>query len=378
MIPSAVVRFLVLLLAFAAVPSARAQPAVRVSAGGKLHVDARAFPEGPLGDTPGFLVRRARAEVEVSVGDRLRVVGEVDLGEGEAELVDGYVEVALGRGLVARAGRFKTPFGYESLLSSRDLRFAERSLATALSPRRDLGASVRGTWRHVDAEVGVFNGVGDGASAQTASDGALDAVGRVFVRPAGTGLGLGVAASAGTEHGDSTRSALAAYETPGDRTIYASAASVVADGPRLRVGPQATFDAGPLHLLGEWTWARHRVAGPAGRTDLTHRAWQAAASFVVVGEPRGSRRPVPRRSVWDGGPGAVEVSARVHRLVLDPDAALVAAPGRARRATAWGAAVHWSPVAEARLGVTAERTTLSGFAGGPPETFIVVRAQIDF
>ena len=300
---------------------------------------------------------------------------EPAFGEGEMELKDGFVEADLGRGLSVRAGQFKVPFGFESLRSSTDLRFAERAFPTSLSPRRDVGVEITGEWTAIEAQAGLFNGVPDGSSA---GDGrSLDAAARVFVRPPGTGLGLGLAATAGTERGDDSRRALSDAETPGDRLFFDYEAGVVADGPRLRLGPQATLDAGRFHLLGEVTWARHRISGRGGRIDLTHRAWQAAASVVLVGEPRGALRPVPRLGVWDGGPGAVEVSTRLHGLSLDPTSERVAAPGSARHAAAAAVALHWSPVAEARLGVTAERTVLSGFDGGRPETLVVLRAQID-
>ena len=363
--------------------AASAQPSrVRVALEGKLHADARVFPAGPAGDAPGFVVRRARLEATVEVSDRLRLVIEPDVGEGEVELKDGYAEADVGHGLTVRAGQFKVPFGYESLRSSTDLRFAERAFPTALSPRRDAGVGVGWARERLDVAVGVFNGVPDGASR---GDGrALDVAARVFVRPRGTGFGLGLAATAGTERGDAADRALSDVETPGDRPFFDYAEGVVADGPRLRLGPQATLDAGRLHVLGVLTWAHHRVAAPLDmelldgarldgtHLDLTHRAWQAAASLVLVGEPQGADRPVPRRGVFEGGPGVVEVSARLHGIALDSRAA---APGSAGRATAAAAAVHWSPTVEARLGVTVERTVFPD--GVPAETFVVVRAQID-
>ena len=101
---------------------------------------------------------------------------------------------------------------------------------------------------------------------------------------------------------------------------------------------------------------------------------------MLLGVPRCDDRPIPRRSVTEGGPGAVEVSARVHGLALDQDARPLAADESSQRATAVGVAVHWSPVAQARLGLTAERTAFEpfGVAGAPePETFVVLRAQLD-
>ncbi|PAP74199.1 porin [Rubrivirga marina] len=387
---------LALALLFAA-PAALSQtlpPSVEVSVGGKVHTDVRAFPSGPVGEAPGVLVRRARAEVEAEVSGRFRAVVEPGFGEGEVELLDGYVEADLwarpgaGRALAVRAGRFKTPVGYESLLSSSDLRFAERALPTALSPRRDLGAMLRWESPRLEAQVGVFNGVPDGSSASVDWGAGPDAAARVFGRPAEAGpvrLGVGLAVSAGTASGRDG-DALAGYETPGDRTFFAYTEGVGPDGRRLRLAPQATLDVGRLHVLGEYIEAHHRVRRGTEAADLAHRAWQAAASFVVGGVPRGEGRPVPRRPVTEGGAGAVEVSARVHGLSLDGDSAPLAAAGSAQRAAAWALAVHWTPVAPVRLGVTVERTAFEGFDGDAPggsgavppaETFVVGRFQID-
>ncbi|MDT0630817.1 porin [Rubrivirga sp. S365] len=349
----------------------------------KIHADVRAFPGGPTGGSPGFLLRRARFELAAEIDGRYRVVLEPGFGEGEVEILDGYVGAALGGGVEAQVGRFKTPVGYESLLSSSDLRFAERALPTALSPRRDLGAMLTWEAEHVEAQAGLFNGVPDGSSANRAWGAGPDAAARVFARPGGPldGLGVGVAVAAGTERGTDDEDDLADYETSGDRTFFDYAPGVRADGARLRLAPQATLDVGPLYVLGEWTLARHRLAGPGGGdVTVAHRAWQAAASVVLVGEPQGAERPVPRRSLTAGGAGAVEVSARVHGLHVDPDAAPLAAAERAQRALAWALAAHWSPVAAVRLGVTVERTALDGFgdaAGPPDETLVVGRVQID-
>lgn len=367
--------------------TAQAPPSVVVSAEGKVHADARAFPGGPVGEAPGLDLRRARVEVTAEVGGWLRAVVEPDVGQGEVELKDGFAEADLwtpgARRLAVRVGQFKTPAGYESLRSSSDLRFAERALPTALSPRRDLGALATWDAPRLEAQAGVFNGVPDGGSPDgDRGSTALDAAARVFAHPGGplAGLGLGAAVTAGTDRGTPDDAGLDDYETAGDRTVFAFADGIHTDGTRLRLLPQATLDVGRLHVLGEWALARHELAGPDGRVSVQHRAWQAAASVVLVGVPQGDGRPVPERSVTEGGPGAVEVSARLHRLTLDDRVGPLAADGSARRARALGVAVHWSPVAEARVGLTAERTVFDAFELEPPppdETLVVLRAQID-
>lgn len=375
-----------LLLAAPVVAAQTSPRSIVVSASGKVHADTRAFPSGPSGEAPGFLLRRARVKLTAEVDGWLRGVVEPGFGEGDVELVDGYVEADLGGRtggpLAVRFGRFKTPVGYESLRSSSDLRFAERAFPTALAPRRDLGAML--TWEsdRVEAQMGVFNGVADGGSAGDEGSPTVDGAARVFGYPVQTDrarLGVGLGVVAGTARG-TNGDRLADYATPGDRTVFEVAPGVAPAGARVRVAPQATLDLGRLHVLGEWTLASHRLDAPTGALTVRHQAWQAAASAVLVGESRGDERPVPRRSLTEGGLGAVEVSARVHGLALDPEAGPLSVEGGARRATAVGAAIHWSPVAEARLGITAERTVFGAFGleqAAAPETFVVLRAQID-
>jgi phosphate-selective porin OprO/OprP len=366
--------------------AAQAQTAfgpLRASVEPTLHADARAFPGGSAEAETGLLLRRLRVELAFEIDERYQLVLEPGFGEGEVELVDGYVLAGLGRlggGEVnVRAGRFKTPVGYESLRSSGHLRFAERALPTALSPRRDLGAMA--TWESAawQVQAGVFNGVPDGSSQNRTWGAGGDAAVRAFGRVgwAGVTVGAGVGAAAGLERGEAGDPALADYETAGGHTFFDYAPGVRADGRRWRLAPQATLDAGRLSLLAEWTAARHRIDAPdAGAVELTHRAWQLAASYVLAGTPQGERRPAPRQQ----GIGAVEVSARVDGLVVGGGSARVAAAGSVRRARAAAVALQWSPTRYVRLGVTAERTTFGAFdALAPPrgETFVALRVQID-
>jgi phosphate-selective porin OprO/OprP len=358
---------------------------LEVSVGGKVHADARAFPGGPAADDPGFLLRRFRVGAEVELDGWLRLTANPGFGEGEVELVDGYAEADLrpGSRLVVRAGKFKLPVGYESLRSSSHLRFGERALPTALVPRRDLGVMVAAKRTGAEVQVGLFNGVRDGSSSPAGWGSGPDVAARAFVGVGG-GLSVGVGAAVGTAREDGgAGEALTDYETSGDRAFFAYAPGVVPDGLRYRVAPQATFHRGRLSLLAEGAVAGHRVRradGGAGTSGVAHAAWLAEASVVLVGTPRGERRPVPTRAVPEGGPGAVEVSARLHGFAADPDAAPLATEASARDALAGAVAVHWTPAEYVRLGLTAERTTFGAFAGEVPlesETFVLLRAQVE-
>ncbi len=356
---------------------------------GTIQADARLYlADAEQVPVSQFLVRRARVEIVVDVSDRFRFHLEPDFGEGEVTLADGWIEAELGRGVRARAGRFKSPFGLESLASSRALRFAERGLPTALSPRRDLGVMLhaeRGDGR-LEAALGVFNGVPDGQSESGEPGAAKDVVARVFVRPFGgalEGSGVGLAASVGQERGTTEEPALADYETPGGRPFFAFREGVVADGRRVRLGPQAYIALGPVAVLAEYTLARNRARAAGEAALLTQRAWQVAAAWSLTGERQRAEPLLPNRPLGAGAVGAVEVAARLHGLYLDPAALpLYADPAQAaRRAVAGGLAVNWYPTASARLGVTLERTAFSRGTEGTAfvsKTLLVIRAQLAF
>ena len=382
--PSPVLRllFLVLLCSTGALAQRGPEPPItvlsadgglRATLGGTLHTDARWRSGGEETEAPtaeAFQLRRARLEVGVEAGEAVRVVVKPGFGKGKARLVDGWAEAVVGRGVRIRAGRFKAPFGLESLRSSSALWFAERAFPTALSPRRDLGAMVHGSWSdgRLAAAVGVFNGVPDGGSESGEPSDAKDAVARVTAEPV-PGVRLGLAGAVGAERGSPDAPALADYETSADAPIFRYAPGVVADGARQRVGPQLEAEAGRFGLMAETTWARHRMRGTDGSEPLTHHAWQVAASAVLLG---------PGGPVSGPRTGTVEASARLHGLRLDPDAAAFAHDeAAALRATGWALAVHASPTAAVRLGGTVERTTFPD-AETPAETFVVFRIGVGF
>jgi phosphate-selective porin OprO/OprP len=293
----------------------------------------------------------------------------------------------VGRGVLVQAGRFKAPFGLESLRSSSALRFAERALPTALSPRRDLGLMARGVWsgERVEVAAGVFNGVPGGESERGERSDAKDVVARAFVRPGGVldGLGVGLALATGAERGTAGGPAVPTVSTVGGRAVFESRIGVAADGRRRRVAPQADLVAGPLLLLGEWTWAEQLVATESGDdVVLRQTAWQASAVWSLTGEPQTRDRLRPRRPLGAGGPGAVELGARVHGLrVADGAFPAVADPQtQAATVTSWGLTLVWTPVEDARLSGSLDRTALRTVDGGPlpAETFVVVRAQLRF
>src|SRR5262249_22820331 len=137
----------------------------------------------------------------------------------------------------------------ERLQSAQDLHFAERSLASNLTPNRDVGVQLHGDLFKgtLNYAVGVFDGVTDGGSTDgdVASD--KDVAARLFAEPWKNrsesplqGLGAGVGASIGRQsEGPGGTVFRTAGRSPFFRYLAAPAAGAVTGGDQhWRLAPQ--------------------------------------------------------------------------------------------------------------------------------------------
>ena len=158
----------------------------------------------------------------------------------------------------------------------------------------------------VHYDIGIFDGVVDGASPDTDTGDDKDAEGRLYITPfmhstiaALKGLSVGVGGTIGHEHGSQAAPALSSYKTPGQNTFFryrsdTSAVSAVATGRRWRVSPQAYWHLGPLGVLGEWIRSSQVVSRGATTATIGAKAWQAAGSFTLTGEDASYRGVSPK------------------------------------------------------------------------------------
>ena len=348
-----------------------------------------------------FLVRKARPYFEATLDKwaSFRVVPEFG---GGFSLLDAYGELTYSPELKFRAGKFTPPLGLERLQSASDNLFAEYALSSNLSSPRDLGLQISGdiAKETFSYALGVFNGAVDGANKEVDSTSHKDVDARVFVQPFKTGsiealrnLGFGVAGSYGERWGDSANSNLPSYRSPGQNTIFSyltgsrDSLTVQAKGPQYRVIPQAYWYAGGFSLLGEYALSASDVnfgkrTGDA--TTLYHRAWFAAASWVVTGDPTAYRGVRPRHPVGKKGFGALEVAARVHQLEIDENAfdqGFANPNTRVQKATSFGGGVNWYLNRFVRATANYEYTGFEGGAAGgrdrDPEHVGIARLQIN-
>lgn len=369
---------------------------------GYVQADSRLFRDAvapPLTNT--FELRRARPVLEATVYRHYDFKVMPDFGQGQTRLFDAYAAARIAPELRVTAGKFKAPVGLERLQSATDLLFIERAFPTALVPNRDIGLMLSGNLggQLVQYDVGLFDGSVDGALIDGDLNSSKDLHARLFVTPfdrsnvtALKGLGLGVGATLGAEHGTATSPALPSYKSPGQNTFFTyrsggtATGTPVANGPRRRIAPQAYYHWGRLGLLGEWTRSTQVATLGSETQTLRTTAWQAAGSFALTGEDAGLKGLTPRRPVGAGrgGVGAFELVGRYNTLIIDPAAfPLFANPASsAQRAREWAAGVNWYPERGVKVSIDYSRTSYRGGApaGGDrqKEEAVLTQLQLAF
>jgi phosphate-selective porin OprO and OprP len=135
---------------------------------------------GEFGDAPDtrytgindrFMLRRARVNVSGSFAENFDFKAEVDLGNNSVSQQTTAAWKPTGTDIFinwnrydfanVKVGQFKTPFGYEQLLSDTKTLFIERTLGNdRMTDSRQIGASVWGDIipKRLNYNVGVFNG----------------------------------------------------------------------------------------------------------------------------------------------------------------------------------------------------------------------------
>ncbi len=367
---------------------------------GYAQADGRFYPsdDGKVIGNSLFL-RRARPILEASVGRYFEFRIMPDFAQGQTTLFDAYWEGKFLPEFTVRAGKSKTPVGFERLQSATDMTFAERGLPTNLAPNRDIGLSVAGDISQglFAYQVGVFNGVPDLGNGDADLTDSKDVAGRVFFQPfrRGTlnGAGFGISGSTGSELGSGTTTGLSGYRSPSQQTVFryrtdatTPANSVIANGRRSRVSPHAYVGVGSLGVLGEYIVSSQEVSLGASTARLSHHAWGASAGFFLTGEQAGFRSPTPRKP-FDLGQktwGALEIAARYGELDLDDDAfPIYANPSSSvSKEKALGVGVNWYLTKQVKVSVNYEHTTFEGGAADgadrPSEDFVVTRFQHAF
>ncbi|HUR59194.1 MAG TPA: porin [Opitutaceae bacterium] len=320
-----------------------------------LQADLRQFfDDGGGTANNAFVLRRVRLISEGTLAKNFHFQFVPEFGGSAVTINEANLNITLTDSLAVRFGRFKEPIGLERLQSDSWTFFNERSIATNLTPDRDLGVQVAGDLAggRVNYAVGVFNGLADAAgSNNTDHDDEKDLVGRVMATPfksradtAWRGLSLGIAGSTGRHKTASGRTN--GYRTDGQQVFFAFNPGVVADGRTWRVAPQLDFRDGPFGLLGEYIVSAANVRAATGPvTEVRNTAGSVQAGYVLTGEASAYNGVMPRvnfdpaAGTW----GAFEVTGRHAWLSIDTSAfpTLASVTANASDARSIGVGLNW-------------------------------------
>jgi len=354
----------------------------KLKVGGFTQFDGRFFVDNTNSaavDQFGF--RSIRPDLQGTIAEHFDFRLLPDFAGAKVVLQDVYADIHYGDAVKLRFGKLKVPFGLERLQAETATTFVERGLPTLLAPNRDLGVQVFGELGRVQYQVGVFNGVADGASGDGDVSNGKEVAARVFAQP-GLGFGVGAAATYGQKNGTMTSPDLATFKTQAQTTFFAYDPAAVADGHHWRATAQADWYRGPVGVLGEYVRSVQRAALGTTASHVTADAWQIVAQWVITGDDATYKSVAPKQA-FDPGRGqwgAFDVAARAGQLSLDDNVfadGLADRKKSAQKATSFGVGADWFPNKSFRFVLDLERTQLDG---GPraSETSIVGRVQTVF
>ncbi len=306
-------------------PSLRFGDVLRIDFRLKIQSDLRAFSPDQPTENGTYELHRRRIGVEGRLFNRIEFQIEREMQEG-GPWRDVYANVRVGEPFEVRVGKFKIPFGLEETTNTMDLDFIYRTRGSdELAPARDKGVMAHGRLgRLFEYEFGGFKGDGDNARVnepvfllpgESAPESGRTFAGRVVATPFGRGGGakprFGLAATSSTiaEGLNSLRG----------KTVFGSTFfhRMYVSGDRIRLGAEAEWKPGPFGLRGEYirvTEERARQGlGDVDLSDLVEQAWYVSGTWVLTGE-RKSGGVEPRKSLLQGGAGAVEIGTRFESL----------------------------------------------------------------
>jgi phosphate-selective porin OprO/OprP len=353
----------------------------RLQLGTLIQADGRFSVDDPPQIVNTFIMRKARPIIAVRFARYFDVRLVPDFGNGTATLADAYFDTRFSTAFRLRAGKDKTPVGYEILTGDAYVLFPERSLASSLVPLRDVGFQAQGDvgGQKMSYAVGIFNGIPDGTTSSTDvdSNGNKDVAGRIVVRSK-SGFGAHLGMSAGNQRG-----ALPSFRTSIGQAWFAYATGVTANGLRTRVSPAAFVYRGPLGVFGEYVRSAQELGRGSVPQNVVNQAWDVTASYVLTGEAASDRGVRPKNPFdptthhW----GALQLLARRSHLDVDQlafDSAL-ALPGSSRRAHQTSIGLNWYPTAFVKWYAAYEHIEFhTATFTRPSENSLTFRAQVAF
>jgi phosphate-selective porin OprO/OprP len=305
-------------------PSLRFGRDTRIDFRARFQMDARDS-KAPIGDSSTMDFARRRIGVDG------RIAGIVDF-QVEREIAnddpwkDVYADYRQFTWIRVQAGKFKLPFSLDENTSATNLDFVYRSrAANQLAPGRDRGVMLHGRVAKgvLGYELGWFDHVGRNANTGYPElvVGNRTTAGRLSVQPfRSTKSPLRDVQFAVALTGGDVPEALAALQgrTALDASFFS--ADVWVKGRRRRTGLEARWQPGPFSIKAEYmrvsTERRKQSVEGTDLSPLIADGWYVSGTWAVTGEEKANGLDQPRRSILRGGPGAIELAARLESLAF--------------------------------------------------------------
>jgi len=279
---------------------------------GILHVDFRGHEDERQINTDQTLastfdIRRLRLGFEGFLFNDIGYTFEVNIDDGEAELIYAYLNFGYLPWANLRIGQFKEPFSYEVLYPEKFLDFVERSnIATSVAPAEDIGVMVHNFGNPYagifEYGIGVFNGQGNSLNDEANND--MEVAGRVAVLPFVNGpdwLKKTKFAANATYTGEQRREFGFRPRTSEGFEFFPR---LPVDGERLRWGGDMQWYHGPFSLKGEYIRAEEGRSN--GLPNLITDGWHVDATWLLTGE----EKKLAMESGW-------ELAARYEEIRVD-------------------------------------------------------------
>jgi phosphate-selective porin OprO/OprP len=276
-------------------------------------------------------MRALRMGLEGTVGTHLFYQFESDFSENQVDVVTAFMgwrnRISPGLDYDVRVGHLFNDRGFEGSTGSDSTPFLERTVvATAIIPQRafyGLGVMPRLFWKtgHVSLSV-----TGDRIDGDQSSSDNRTFMGRAHWNPIKTDrqvLHLGIWGF--DEHLQPGKDVLTRSTVIGGRfngALRLSTGPLLGGTGTTGYGAELGGYSGPVWVMAEAGQRNARFAD--GRRDFVTKAWSMSGGWFVTGDlppysPRAGtfNQPKVLRSVFEGGPGAIEVTARYENLEFD-------------------------------------------------------------
>lgn len=362
---------------------------------GDIQFDSRFYLDNPDAPVNNFLLRRVRVDFRGNYLKNFEFRLMPNFAGSTLEIQDAYIVINFHPLIKLRAGKYKIPVSLERIQNPTKTIAIELGLVNNLVPNRDIGYEISGGMANgiLNYYFVINNGVIDGRSEDVETDKYKEFSGRIFLNPFTLNkesflnkMGLGVAVTSGIQRGNFSSPRLASYRTAAQNNFFNFRDSVVADGNRIRIVPQAYFYSGRLGFLGEYVINKQKIKRIIPTEKITNTAFHAAFSFLLTDDEASFNGVKPKNEFDPANDkwGAFEVIFRYNKLTIDDNTfPIFSNPNNwAEIAEGWAAGIRWYFNEIFSLAINYERTLFSNSKANNfsliDESVILTRLQAAF